>query len=304
LTACPAIAPDKVNKIKKIMGKDIISKLFLGRNLVIATMHGKENVLAPLLEERLGVNVTVANGIDTDMFGTFSGEKERTASPIETARKKCQEAFRLTGERLVLASEGSFGSHPVIGLVPANEELLLLKDMKDDWEIKARVISTKTNFSGSEYYNWDEVLYYSSQAGFPSHGLVIKNSRDNWDEIHKGINDWQVLKESFSYFKNKYGKLFIETDMRAHYNPTRMKVIGEACEKLVSVINNCCPICNSPGFDVCDILRGLPCRQCDTPTQTAKAYIYHCQFCGHSDEKKFPEKKKKEDPMFCDECNP
>ena len=39
--------------------------MFEGRNLVIATKHEKQKVIAPILEKALGVNCFVANDLDT-----------------------------------------------------------------------------------------------------------------------------------------------------------------------------------------------------------------------------------------------
>ena len=39
---------------------------------VLATMHGKERAIAPLLQRTLGLAVKVPPGLDTDRFGTFS----------------------------------------------------------------------------------------------------------------------------------------------------------------------------------------------------------------------------------------
>ena len=198
----------------------IIEKYFGGRTLLIATRHLKETVLKPVLEQALGVRVVVPANFDTDDFGTFSGEVEREGSPLETARRKCVAAHERTGESLVLASEGSFGGHPVLGFLPADEEILLLKDFQRDVEFKAKVISTATNFSGNEYCDWEPVLFFASQVSFPSHALMVRRAKDDCTEIHKGITDWERLKDSFRYFHKKFGKAFIETDMRAMHNPT------------------------------------------------------------------------------------
>ena len=45
---------------------------------VLATMHGKERAIAPVLARFLGLKVEVAPGLDTDAFGTFSREAART----------------------------------------------------------------------------------------------------------------------------------------------------------------------------------------------------------------------------------
>ena len=42
--------------------------------------------------------------------------------------------------------------------------------------------------------------------------------------------------------------MFVETDMRAHANPKRMSVIGEAAEDLVKKLRSICPQCHLPGF--------------------------------------------------------
>ena len=49
---------------------------FEGREIRIATMHGKEKVIGPALEEAFKMKYSVA-AFDTDLLGTFSGEVER-----------------------------------------------------------------------------------------------------------------------------------------------------------------------------------------------------------------------------------
>lgn len=46
--------------------------MFKGRNLLIATKHEKEKVIAPILDKELGVNCFVVTNLDTDEFGTFT----------------------------------------------------------------------------------------------------------------------------------------------------------------------------------------------------------------------------------------
>jgi len=64
-----------------------MSGFFEGRHLLIASMHQKEQVLQPLLESSLKVTVSVANGLNTDLLGTFSGEVARLTDPLTTAQK-------------------------------------------------------------------------------------------------------------------------------------------------------------------------------------------------------------------------
>lgn len=59
------------------MQKGELQHPFQGRDWVIATRHGKEAVLAPILENALGLRITVPPDLDTDVLGTFSGEVPR-----------------------------------------------------------------------------------------------------------------------------------------------------------------------------------------------------------------------------------
>jgi len=47
--------------------------MFERRRLIIATKHQKEQVIAPLLENTLGVSCFIDESFDTDTLGTFSG---------------------------------------------------------------------------------------------------------------------------------------------------------------------------------------------------------------------------------------
>jgi hypothetical protein len=103
---------------------------------------------------------------------------------------------------------------------------------------------------------------------------------------------------------NNFGTAYIETDMRAMYNPTRMNIIERAAEKLIKKIKNHCPVCNMPGFGITDAKEGLPCVICSFPTRSTISYIYSCQKCSYQKEEKYPKGKQTEDPMYCDYCNP
>jgi len=55
---------------------------------VLATMHRKERATALVLKEGLGLMVRLAAGVDTDIFGTFSRDVERTGSQLDAARAR------------------------------------------------------------------------------------------------------------------------------------------------------------------------------------------------------------------------
>jgi hypothetical protein len=277
--------------------------LFHGRPLVIATQHRKEEVIAPILETALGVSCTTPDGFDTDIFGTFSGEIQRRQDPVATARAKCLAAIQHTGLEMAIASEGSFGPHPASPFLAADVEVLLLVDTKNELEFKVTEISTQTNFSATSVDSLERLNEFASRAGFPSHGLILKKSEEDHTGMIKGITCWQALEVSYKII-NSGGRAFAETDMRAMFNPSRMKVIAAAARKLTEKITCLCPQCETPGFDVTDARNGLPCSWCGSRTQSTLSYVYFCQKCSYREERFFPHGKTTEDPTYCDMCNP
>jgi hypothetical protein len=278
--------------------------MFENRRLVIATKHQKEKVIAPLFEKAFAVKCFTPINFDTDLLGTFSGEIERKDDPLTTVKNKCLQAMELSQCDLGIASEGSFGSHPFLFFAHADEEFLIFIDKRNELEIVERVVSTKTNFNSSEIKTEKDLIKFAKSVKFPSHALIIKKSADDNTGILKGITDWDVLQKSFQHFMTTYGQAYVMTDMRAMYNPTRMKVIKETARKLVKKIKSTCPKCKTPGFGVTEVKQGLPCSLCGFPTRSTLSYIYQCKKCGFTKEEKFPHNKTKEDPMYCDICNP
>ena len=278
--------------------------MFKGRNLIIATKHGKEEVIAPIVEKELGVKCFVSLDLNTDLFGTFTGEIERKDDPVTSARNKCFTAMELTNCDLAIASEGSFGPHPSLFFIPADDEILVLIDKKNGLEIIAREISTESNFNGSEIKTEKELSAFAAITNFPSHGLILRKSKNENGDIVKGITSAEQLSTVFFKLMNDFGTAFVETDMRAMYNPTRMKIIASATKKLIKKINSFCPVCNMPGFGITDAKEGLPCELCNFPTRSTISYIYSCQKCSYTKEDKYPKGKQTEDPMYCDYCNP
>ncbi|MDN5216085.1 hypothetical protein QQ020_28660 [Fulvivirgaceae bacterium BMA12] len=277
---------------------------FQNRKLLIATKHQKERVIAPILEKELGVSCFIDETFDTDTLGTFTGEIERELDPISTVREKCLRAMELNNCDLGIASEGSFGLHPTIFFVQADDEFLIFIDKVNNIEVLARELSTSTNFNGKQIQSQNELIEFAKEIGFPTHGLILRKSKDENSNIHKGIVDIEILKKTFEELYSKFNSVYVETDMRAMYNPTRMTVIKKATEKLVQKIKSTCPQCQMPGFGITDAKKGLECSLCGSPTNSTLSYIYVCQHCKFTKEEMYPNKKTTEDPTYCDYCNP
>lgn len=104
---------------------------YRGRWAAIATMHGKERAIAPVLCRWFDMAVTTAPGVDTDAFGTFTGEISRQGTMLDAARAKARIAIARTGAPIGIGSEGAFGPDPEVPLVVSGRELLLLREAHD-----------------------------------------------------------------------------------------------------------------------------------------------------------------------------
>ncbi|MCU0442218.1 MAG: hypothetical protein MUE96_07450 [Bacteroidia bacterium] len=273
------------------------------QQLAIATMHGKEKAIGPVWEP-LGFEMVLPESLNTDSFGTFTGEIDRILSPYEAAKAKCISAIQQTGTRYAIASEGSFGPHPQYYWLPADEEWLVWFDAQTQQEIKIKVISTETNFAAKACNSMEEVTAFCKQVFFPSHALIAKRSQTDFQNMHKGITSGELLFELASTWLQQFGSIYLETDMRAMYNPMRMSVIKQAAEKLAKKYQSTCTECGAPGFDVTRVMTGLPCGACATPTSQTRAHVYICGSCGYETKVEFPYGKKQADPQFCPSCNP
>jgi hypothetical protein len=278
--------------------------MFDNRILLIATKHQKETVIGPLFKKSFDLNSKISVNFDTDSLGTFTGEVERINDPLTTLKNKCLLAMDIEGEDLAVANEGSFGPHPQFYFAPVDNELAIFIDKVNGIEIIASETTLNTNFSGRVVHSYQDLLSFANESKFPSHALILRKEEDFKDDVFKGISSTDDLISAFHFIFNKYGSVFAETDMRAMYNPSRMLVIEKVFEKLIKKINSKCPQCSTIGFDAVFSKPGLPCNQCGFNTRSILLHHYQCKKCDYSEDKLFPNGFLKEDPMYCDICNP
>ncbi len=288
--------------------KDLIHSLFEDRIGVLASMHKKEEVIAPILEKELGIKLIVPENFNTDQYGTFTLDIDRMGNQLEAAKHKVKGVLTLTGESLGFSSEGIFGSHPVIPFLPFNREIVLLFDKENELEIVGVAATSDTNHDQKKIKSYQEAYDFSVKGGFPEHGVVVKVREyvKDQSEMVKGITSEEELKNAVKYIlkKSDNEEIFIETDMRALYNPTRMKNIEEATRDLVEKVYNLCPECSWPGFELFERKKGLPCEWCGNPSNLTLSVTYKCKKCGYREEQLYPTGKEKADPGSCQFCNP
>lgn len=280
------------------------NSFFVGRVGVIATMHQKEKAIAPLLEQQLNIKTLVPDNFNTDIFGTFTREIKRQGTQIEAARHKAEKALSITNETLAFASEGTFGPHPALAYLPCNREIVLLLDKVNNLEVIGQELSTETNYNHQIIHTLEEAFSFASKVGFPEHGLIVRKELSA-SEIIKGIITEKDLIEAVeSALKQSHNGIQLETDMRAMYNPTRMKNIEKATRDLIKKLQQLCPNCSYPGFDVTEYKKGLPCAICHLPTSLTLAEVYQCKNCNFRQEVLFPSSVERADPAQCMYCNP
>lgn len=275
---------------------------------VLATMHGKERVIGPTLEQGLGLRVALAMGLDTDRFGAFSREVERTGSPLDAARAKITAGFDYAPyARVGLASEGSFGPHPYIPFLPLGRELVLLIDRERGLELMGYFASPETNYGHAVVSDMEAATAFAERSKFPEHGLIVMGCVDEKPApglaLFKDVVDHACLERSVGQVVAKCGAAFIEADMRAHRNPTRMQAIERAASDLVRRLRSQCPACAYPGFDVTERIAGLPCEWCGEPTHVIRAEVLTCQACDYRQERPAT-CATTADPGRCESCNP
>jgi len=277
---------------------------FSGESVFFATKHSKEKVLAPLLE-KLGLKCILAD-VDTDMFGTFSGEVERVGGVRETLRRKTLAAANANpAARFLLASEGSFGPHPVIGFLQSDHEALLFVDKKLNTEIYVEEISTTTNHAEIEFGPSDDLHEFLKRVGFPEHAIIVKPKGKKPSPI-KNLQTLHSVGQAIidAFLISPEPKIILSTDMRANFNPTRMKAIEKVGLKLIETLNSFCPECKTPGFSISKGVTGLPCEECGVPSRISKDVVWSCVKCTYAEQKARPDGVVAIPASNCEFCNP
>lgn len=281
-------------------------RLYNGKTCVIATMHEKEKVIAPIFLNLLGLKVIKVK-IDTDQFGTFTGEVARKGTSLMCAFDKCELAIKESEINIAISSEGSFGPHPYIPFVNCDHEILYFVDQEKGFVLHESLLSVKTNYSSEVFSDLRRLRTFCDQVLFPSHGLIVKVNKFNGTPlIIKGIQTYDLLEEAFlkCSFLSDDGSVLVETDMRAHMNPTRREVIRELAYSFAKRLATPCPVCYNPGFGLVDVKKGLECSLCRAETDVVKSEVFGCPKCLQRECRERRDGLTFVDPQYCGLCNP
>lgn len=274
-----------------------------GKKVLLVTMHQKELAIKEPMEAALGCEMVVTQNYDTDQFGTFSGEIERKLIPSKMVIHKAKSAMEQYRYELGIASEGSFGPHPLLPFTPFHEEFLALVDSKSNLEIVVKKQTTETNYAMAEYVKGQSLDDFLSTSRFPSHAIIVRALSGN-QVIAKGINNLANLESAMEKAFKVSEVVRLETDMRAMFNPTRMKIINELTLELINRIQSVCIQCGTYGFGERHVSGHLPCSWCSSDTQLFQNIVEKCLRCDYELIKPRSDNLVQADPTYCHYCNP
>ena len=277
-------------------------------HIAFGTKHQKEQVVRPPFLIHLGAFIDVPPKFDTDQFGTFTGEVERQAPAPDVAQQKARLAMAVTGLPYGLASEGSFGAHPSTNMIPANAEWMVFIDADRGLTIIESELSTRTNHSHTILRTGEDPTVFLEHMLFPSHGVIARPNQPKGGSsiLFKGLTSWAPLREAMAVCSEESldGRLRLETDMRAHMNPTRQRVIQTVAQKMAKRLARACSQCDSPGWGILETVQGLPCESCDNPTTLTQQVREGCVACEASLLAARPDGLVSAQEQYCDACNP
>ncbi|MFN3608353.1 MAG: DUF6671 family protein [Hyphomonas sp.] len=279
---------------------------FAGRRALLATMHGKERAIGPAFRDILGTDVEVPRDLDTDQLGTFSGEIERRGSMDEVLVAKARLGLKVSGLDLAIASEGSFGPHPQIPFIPVGLEKLVLIDAKSGLVAIEHSVDLAPCYASWETRRLNDIVEHLRAAGFPGQAMIVRPNTGPAGPVQKGIQSLANLEAAIekAVYASSDGLAFVQTDMRAHFNPKRMMSIESLAKKFADRLSQACSVCSAPGWGMTGTEPGLPCSWCGAPTAWVLNERMGCFMCDNEISQPRSDGLTEADPAHCPFCNP
>lgn len=275
---------------------------YRGQSAALATLHEKGVLAQEPFYEILGMRVEEVT-VDTDQFGTFSGDVERTLSPREVLIAKAELGIAHSQSRCGLASEGTIGADPVVGFLNSDIEYVGFLDSVNNLFISHTFRSFDIQAHTHQYIPGEDLNTFLTKADFPRHQLIVKSFDNGVKPLAKGISTREeLMKVLHSADVEGLTEITIESDLRAHASPSRAANIKQAFTELAAKINTPCPQCDCPGWAITSSISGLACLECGEETEAIKAHVYGCISCTFTREGE--PLAEGVDPSRCNWCNP
>lgn len=250
--------------------------------IALATKHGKLAQIAPAFDALAEFELVVAE-VDTDLFGTFSGEVPRTLSPKDAAIAKARSGAQELGLEFGLASEGSIGAHPQFPFANSNQEVLALVNLSRGFSVIETFVSTDIVAKSMTISLTDNLSDLPDGFDLPNHAVIVSARFADELQVEKGIRGvGDLLGAVTNMFERGANQVRVETDFRAMMSPSRQRNIAKCAERLAARIASRCPSCNEIGWGRTGFEYGLPCGDCLALVPTAaRAEKLGCVACDH-----------------------
>ena len=268
---------------------------YAGARVACVTKHEKARWIAPPFAEVLGARVFEVREVDTDRFGTFSGEVPRVLSPVDAARAKIAAGRDVTDAPVSIATEGSFSAG--FGLGIEHHEVLLLVDHARGLELTEQQVTRHARTPGRAVRDAEDACLLATQMGFPAQGVMVRTPT----EVFTDLDSIETVRSLTGSLLQRE-PVYLELDYRAHRCPDRAEVIGELAARMARRLATACPACDAPGFGRVDVVRGAPCAQCGLATRGIVADVLGCAGC--EERRPVARPMLPVDPRWCDHCNP
>jgi hypothetical protein len=135
-------------------------------------------------------------------------------------------------------------------------------------------------------------------AFLTQHGIIVGKPEEA--AFCKAIDNWHALQQ---YVRQALlgGSVWLETDIRAHRNPTRMAMIVQCAQELAQLLQCTCPAGKRGGFGQQTPVTGAVCESCGLATGAVRAKCIQCSACGYAE---VVELQATVSAARCESCNP
>lgn len=238
--------------------------------------------------------------LDTDAFGTFTGDVPRHGTPGEVVRAKARAAAAAGATPLGLASEGTFRPHPHAPLT-IDTELVAVVDVGTGWTVTG-VASAPAAWAVSVRLGpLDDVADRLGRLVPWPPVAVVRDESGAAPPLKDLTGGAEVAGAVRAMRAAGVTTVVVETDLRADRCPPRGPVIAAAAEDLARRLATTCDHCGLAGVGVERHLPGLPCDWCGGPTSEPRGHVEACPSCGSRREVLSGGTA---DPARCPRCNP
>lgn len=272
------------------------------KKIALATKHGKLTQIAPAFESLRDWQIELVE-IDTDIYGTFSGEVPRLLTPRDAAIEKARAGALHAGFDFGLASEGTIGPHPQIPFINSDLEVMAFVDLKTNFAVVETLMSIDIQAYSSTVNSDTDIEDLIAKLDLPAHAANVTINIDGAGQFIKGIHRPEELRRVVAKALGRSATVEVENDFRAMSSPSRQANIGALAEKLAARIGSHCPACNQIGWGSVGFEYGLPCSDCfEVVASVAHSEKLGCVTCDHSELRSLG--RESVDPARCERCNP